>query len=141
MNRKQDPLSDEACAIVYDAKYVWVSYQAGWQECARRALIETDGLEARIKNDAEEIKRLRELVNLEREALDRGRMNEQAKDWVIWSEEHAAWWAPGRWGYTESLAAAGRYSREEALEICSKANRYCAAGSWKERALPDPLKS
>src|SRR5260221_13142447 len=104
MNRKQDPLSDEACAIVYDAKYVWVSYQAGWQECARLALIETDGLEARIKNDAEEIKRLRELVNLEREALDRGRMNEQAKDWVICSEDNASWGAPGPWVLTQTLA-------------------------------------
>ncbi len=56
-----DPLSDEAY-------YSWAVLNKcqgclpTWQESARRALIETDGLEARIKSDAEEIKRLRELL-------------------------------------------------------------------------------
>jgi hypothetical protein len=66
-------------------------------------------------------------------------VNEPAKDWVIWSEEHAAWWAPGKWGYTTSLQAAGRYSQEEALAIVESANFYCKGGTWKECALPDPL--
>lgn len=61
--------------------------------------------------------------------------------WVIWSEEHGAWWAPGKWGYTESLAAAGRYTQEEALAICRSANFYCKPGTWKECCLPDPLAS
>jgi hypothetical protein len=61
--------------------------------------------------------------------------------WVIWSEEHAAWWGPARWGYTESLAAAGRYSQEEALAIVKSANLYCKGGTWKECAFPDPLAS
>jgi hypothetical protein len=60
-------------------------------------------------------------------------------NWVIWSEEHGGWWAPGKWGYTRSLAAAGRYSQEEALAICHSANFYCKPGAWNECCLPDPL--
>jgi hypothetical protein len=41
---------------------------------------------------------------------------------VIWSIEHDAWWGPGRRGYTRELAAAGRYTRQEALEILERAN-------------------
>jgi hypothetical protein len=59
--------------------------------------------------------------------------------WVVWSEEHGAWWGPGRHGYTTSLAKAGRYDRDEARVIAAEANRYCAAGTFHEVALPDPL--
>jgi hypothetical protein len=38
--------------------------------------------------------------------------------YLIWSNEHRAWWGPDMWGYTKGLANAGRYSREKALEIC-----------------------
>lgn len=37
--------------------------------------------------------------------------------YVVWSNEHRAWWGPNRCGYTLSIAKAGRYSREEALSI------------------------
>ncbi len=63
----------------------------------------------------------------------------QITDWVIWSEEHAAWWGPERRGYTDSLAQAGRYPQEEALTIVAVANFYCQTGTWKECAFPDPL--
>lgn len=39
-------------------------------------------------------------------------------DYVIWSNEHRCWWAPKRRGYTRYLGAAGRYTVEEANEIC-----------------------
>ena len=65
----------------------------------------------------------------------------QAKDWVIWSEEHLAWWASGKSGYTRSLQAAGRYTKDEALTIVEIANFHCEIGGWKECALPDPLAS
>jgi hypothetical protein len=39
--------------------------------------------------------------------------------YLIWSNEHRAWWRPGRAGYTTKLEAAGRYSREEALRTCA----------------------
>ncbi len=68
-------------------------------------------------------------------------MNETlpSKAWVIWSEEHGSWWAPGKWGYTKSLASAGRYSQAEAQEMCRRANLYCEPGTRNECALPDPL--
>ena len=28
------------------------------------------------------------------------------------------WWRPGWWGYTNRLSEAGKYSREEAFQIC-----------------------
>jgi hypothetical protein len=40
---------------------------------------------------------------------------------VIWSNEHRAWWGPGERGYTSDLAKAGRYPFHHAAEIC-----YCA---------------
>ena len=57
--------------------------------------------------------------------------------WVIWSEEHGAWWRPGKWGYTRSLREAGRYPEAEANAIAEQANRY--SDVLKEVALPDPL--
>lgn len=60
-------------------------------------------------------------------------------NWVIWSEEHGAWWAPGGDGYTRSLNEAGRYTEELARRICHEANEFCEAGEWKECSLPDPL--
>ena len=41
---------------------------------------------------------------------------------AIWSREHHAYWAPNRCGYTRSLDAAGRYSLEDAVAICDRAN-------------------
>lgn len=50
-------------------------------------------------------------------------MTEHAMDdlYLIWSNEHRAWWGPGERGYVRSLAAAGRYSRPHALSICTRA--------------------
>lgn len=42
--------------------------------------------------------------------------------YLIWSEEHGAFWRPLRRGYTTSLKAAGRYSQEEADAIAKSAN-------------------
>lgn len=41
--------------------------------------------------------------------------------YYIWSNEHEAWWGPGRMGYVKGLRGAGRYSRDEALAICRDA--------------------
>lgn len=42
--------------------------------------------------------------------------------YLVWSNEHRAWWRPGHQGYTPNYKDAGRYSRKEALTICQMAN-------------------
>ena len=41
--------------------------------------------------------------------------------YLVWSHEHAAWWAPALGGYTKSLTAARVFSRHEALLVCTEA--------------------
>jgi hypothetical protein len=60
--------------------------------------------------------------------------------YVIWSEEHGAWWAPNRLGYTRQLSQAGRYSKAEADEIVTDANRALDPSfQFAELAFPDPI--
>jgi hypothetical protein len=59
--------------------------------------------------------------------------------WLIWSNEHGAWWKPGRNGYTRELAQAGRYGKAEADEIVAQANQYCEPGICNEVAMLDPF--
>lgn len=40
-----------------------------------------------------------------------------AKDFLIWSIEHGAWWRAEHGGYTEDVKEAGRYSFDEAIDI------------------------
>ncbi len=42
-------------------------------------------------------------------------------EYLIWSNEHGAWWAPGECGYTTVYEAAGRYSVEDTARIVAKA--------------------
>lgn len=48
------------------------------------------------------------------------------KDYLIHSKKHtgsiALWWGPDRCGYTNDIDYAGRYTHEEALEICKPGN-------------------
>jgi hypothetical protein len=46
--------------------------------------------------------------------------------YLIWSAEHEGWWGPDGLGYVCSVAEAGRYSRDEAMEIC----RNALPGQW-----------
>lgn len=55
-------------------------------------------------------------------------------NYLIWSNEHRAWWRPGHSGYTNHVSAAGRYNDKEALEICNGANY-----SWCENTNPQEL--
>jgi hypothetical protein len=43
---------------------------------------------------------------------------------LIWSNEHGAWWGPNGCGYTKRREEAGRYVLFEALRIVFSANRY-----------------
>jgi hypothetical protein len=45
-------------------------------------------------------------------------------NWLIWSNEHKAWWKPNSMGYTTSRKEAGRYTMERATEICRCANHW-----------------
>jgi hypothetical protein len=38
--------------------------------------------------------------------------------WMIWSNEHRAWWRPASCGYTRKIEEAGLYSYAEAKAIC-----------------------
>jgi hypothetical protein len=45
--------------------------------------------------------------------------------WIVWSNEHRAFWNPDRRGYTQSIEKAGRYTKREAEAICANANYRC----------------
>lgn len=47
----------------------------------------------------------------------------QTNDWLIWSNEHDAWWGPNSMGYRLNRGEAGRYSFDEARTIVLSANR------------------
>lgn len=48
-------------------------------------------------------------------------MEQSMIQYLIWSNEHRAWWGPGECGYVPRVSQAGRYSREAALRICANA--------------------
>lgn len=43
-------------------------------------------------------------------------------EYLIWSEEHRAWWRPHRRGYMECVTKAGRYTEAQAAAILQDAN-------------------
>ena len=51
---------------------------------------------------------------------------------LVWSFEHNAWWGSNHIGYTNYKALAGIYEREEAEEICFRANRFIPEGKINE---------
>lgn len=62
--------------------------------------------------------------------------------WIIWSNEHRAFWRPNRCGYTTAIEAAGRYSKAEAEAICRdacpRANSTINVGTPPEICMPAP---
>jgi hypothetical protein len=62
--------------------------------------------------------------------------------YLIWSEEHLAWWKANKHEYTRSIFWAGRFSQEEACEIVKRANAFLDPKRdqiLNEIAIPDPL--
>lgn len=53
--------------------------------------------------------------------------------YLVWSNEHRAWWAPNRLGYTSDIDNAGRYGRDEALEIAA------SLWGWEKNRNPDEI--
>jgi hypothetical protein len=41
--------------------------------------------------------------------------------YLVWSNEHRGWWCAGSSGYSIALPKAGRYTREQAIDICRRA--------------------
>ena len=60
--------------------------------------------------------------------------------YVIWSEEHGAWWGRDEtnFNYTRSLRMARRYPKDEADKIVFDASCFLEVGVINEVALPDP---
>ena len=57
--------------------------------------------------------------------------------WLVWSNQHGAWWRPNRSGYTLDVAAAGRYALSDALQ-CAAARSRCPDGVPPEVIVPSP---
>lgn len=55
-------------------------------------------------------------------------------DYVIWSNEHQAWWKPSGLGYTPYFDQAGRFSRANALQIAADAR-----GGWSPGKPPPEI--
>lgn len=62
--------------------------------------------------------------------------------WLVWSNEHNAFWRPNRCGYTRLIDQAGRYSKAEAEAICHaaqpRANSTIYEGEPPETCMPAP---
>ena len=56
-------------------------------------------------------------------------MTEDTRKYLVWSNEHRAWWGPNYQGYLLTISHAGRYSLREATIICTNANAYLPATS------------
>lgn len=54
--------------------------------------------------------------------------------YLIWSNEHSAWWRADSCGYVIDARGAGRYTREEAMGICG----LCRAG-WDPARKPSEI--
>lgn len=46
-----------------------------------------------------------------------GKTETTTADYLVWSNEHAAWWGPDHAGYYTRIEAAGRYSRALSAEV------------------------
>ena len=59
----------------------------------------------------------------------------ESNKYLVWSNEHSAWWGRDRCGYTRIIANAGRYDRAEALSIAGTRD-----GGWDVRkGNPDEI--
>ena len=57
------------------------------------------------------------------------------QQYLVWSNEHRAWWRPNSAGYTIDVRQAGRYSRKEAMDISGTARN----GWTNPKRIPDEL--
>lgn len=59
--------------------------------------------------------------------------------WLIWSNEHNAYWGPNHCGYTRDIDQAGRYQQSDADSVCAAANAHLPPKSLPhEIRVPSP---
>ena len=56
--------------------------------------------------------------------------------YLIWSNEHMAWWTSAKWEYTYNISEAGLYTWAEARDICKEAN---IAVNWQKKGIPNEI--
>jgi hypothetical protein len=61
-------------------------------------------------------------------------MEENGPEYLIWSNEHRAWWRPNNAGYTTHVDAAGRYTAAQAINIGAHAR-----DGWCAREIPSEI--
>ena len=62
--------------------------------------------------------------------------------YLIWSEEHLAWWHRNKHQYVRSIFLAGRFTEREASEIVKNANAFLDPeqhSPFNEIIIPDPV--
>ena len=57
-------------------------------------------------------------------------------NYLVWSNQHRAWWRSNSCGYTRNVESAGRYSRDEAIQI-SRGRGWPATGIPDEIPVPE----
>jgi hypothetical protein len=114
------------------ARAIWdVLHPTGtsWDDWARLIAEKGDGYDGR--NNARNLA-LAALAAM-REGVDRGMVEREA--YLVWSNEHSAWWGVNQCGYTRFIERAGRYDRAEALSIAGTRD-----GGWHVRkGNPDEI--
>ena len=66
-------------------------------------------------------------------------MNNIKNNWLIWSNEHKAWWNANKRGYTFIIEEAGRYSFDDANLLCNEANEYLQSDEMPNEIMsPSP---
>lgn len=71
------------------------------------------------------------LEALARADLEAGKAEEM---YLVWSNEHRAWWRPNSQGYAKSIEDAGVYTREEAMDIARTSRN-----GWTVDHTPDEI--
>lgn len=106
-------------------------------ECPIEGLRERPGIAYHWSTGPEDAARLISVSDVE-EYLSRATpapAGWQEPKYLVWSNEHKAWWGPEHRGYTRIISAAGRYDRDEALAIAGT-----RGGGWVlNKGNPDEL--